>query len=117
MRELDEGLGVLGRPKFSVPEGQGVLGLWVEPRLWFPVNGVKRYPMASGEGTGGLQQCRPGFLWPELRGHPGCVPGVVLFTSLRTLASWSRITMKISLNLFPPHFEASHSTDHFYELS
>lgn len=49
--------------------------------------------------------------------QPGSVPDVLLFTFPSMSWSWSRITMKMSLNLFPPHFEAAHSTDHFYEPS
>lgn len=31
-----------------------MFGLWVEFRLWFSVNGVKRYFMVFGEGIGGF---------------------------------------------------------------
>lgn len=44
-----------------------MVSLWMEPRLWFLVSGVKSYHRASREGTG---RARPGRHWVPSTGPP-----------------------------------------------
>lgn len=65
MRGPERRLGGIGRHKFMVPGGQGVISLWAEPRPYFLVGGVKSYPPpgeATGRAAGSEHQVWPSFL-------------------------------------------------------